>query len=284
MIDTHAHLDDKQFDSDRDEVIQRAFKNGVEKIINVGAGLGSSQRSVELAENPLRQLADGGENIFAAIGLHPHYFNEYKNKSFDKIEELKKLLKREKVIAIGEIGLDYFSHDGKIISAQEKELQKKGFVFQLDLARELNLPVIVHCRASKENPDDAYKDLFEIILSASAVADQIQNTNLVFHCYGGNLEFTKKLLQHENIHFSFTGNITYAKTGVEILEAIKIIPMGRIMLETDCPYLAPVPMRGKRNEPAYVSYVAEKIAEIKQISVENVLEITTKNAEKFFRI
>ncbi len=277
LIDTHAHLDDKQFDNDREEVIARAFSGGVEKIINIGAGLGSSQRSVELAENP----PAGGENIFASVGLHPHYFNEYAERSFDKIAEFKELAMRRKVVAIGEIGLDYFSHNEKIISEKEKELQKTGFVFQLDLARELNLPVIIHCRGVKSAgadhaSSDAYDDCYEII-------QKYLDLNFVFHCYGGSLEFTEKLLQHENIYFSFTGNITYAKTGSEIIEAIKIIPMNKIMLETDCPYLAPMPMRGKRNEPLFIEHVGKKIAELKNLSEKETKKITTENASIFFR-
>lgn len=283
MIDTHAHLDDKQFDEDRDEVIARAFSGGVEKIINVGAGLGSSRRSVELAENPLRHPPAGGENIFAAVGFHPHYFNEYGEHSFDKIAELKELAKHKKVVAIGEIGLDYFSHNKKLIGEKERELQKTGFIFQLDLARELSLPVIIHCRpvcndSQAERSDsggDAYDDCYEIIKKYS-------DLKLIFHCYGGNVEFTEKLLRHKNIYFSFTGNITYAKNGAEIFEAIKMIPINRIMLETDCPYLAPAPMRGKRNEPLFVEYVGKKIAELKKISENDVRKNTIKNSSIFF--
>lgn len=277
VVDTHAHLDDKQFDEDRDEVIARAFSGGVEKIINVGAGLGSSRRSVELAENP----PAGGENIFAAVGLHPHYFNEYGERSFDKIAELKKLAARKKTVAIGEIGLDYFSHNGKIISEKEKELQKTGFVFQLDLARELNLPAIIHCRPARIRRGgsvaggDAYDDCYEIIKN-------YVDLKLVFHCYGGNLEFTEKLLRYKNIYFSFTGNITYAKTGSEIIEVIKKIPINKIMLETDCPYLAPAPMRGKRNEPLFIKNIEKKIAELKNISEEETERIANETASRFF--
>lgn len=271
MIDTHAHLDDKQYDTDRAQMIARIFDSGVEKVINIGAGLGSSRRSVELAEEY--------KNIFASVGLHPYYFNEYGERSFDKISEFKELAKHKKVVAIGEIGLDYFSHDGNEITDAQKENQKKGFIFQLDLAKELNLPVIIHCRSSKENPADAYNDLIKILLNT-----KYQILNTVFHCYGGNTEFTKKLLQQDNVYFSFTGNITYAKDSAEIIEVVKMIPMEKIMLETDCPYLAPVPHRGKRNEPAFLQYICEKIAEIKQISAKEVDKITTKNAKKFFKL
>lgn len=262
MIDIHAHLDDKQFDEDREEAIALAFSGGVEKIINVGAGLGSSRRSVVLAEKY--------ENIFASVGFHPHYFNKYKNKGFDKFSELKDLAKHKKTVAIGEIGLDYYffeKHSRKYITEIKKN-QKKGLIAQLNLARKLNLPVIIHCR-------DAYGDCYEII-------KKYFDLNFVFHCYGGSVEFTEKLLQQKNIYFSFTGNITYAKTGSEIIEAVKMIPMSKIMLETDCPYLAPEPMRGKRNEPLFIEYVGKKIAELKNLSENDVKKITTENASIFF--
>jgi len=260
LIDTHAHLDDEKFNPDQSEMIEQAFASGVEKIINVGAGLGSSRRSVALAEKYA--------NIFAAVGLHPHYFNQYAERSFDRIEEFKALARQKKVVAIGEIGLDYYSHLEDLITEAQKEVQKKGFVLQIELAKELNLPVIIHCR-------DAYADTLEIIKNYPGV-------QFVFHCYGGSLSFTEKLLQMENIHFSFTGNITYAKPDAEILAVVKIIPLEKIMLETDCPYLTPAPHRGKRNEPKFVSLTAEKIAEIKNLTTDEISEITTQNAIDFF--
>jgi TatD DNase family protein len=276
LIETHSHLDDKQFDADRDEVIRRAFENGVEKIINIGAGLGSSQRSVALAEKY--------ENVFCSIGLHPHYFMEYGEKSFDKIDEFKALSLSKKVVAIGEIGLDYFIHDGSLITEAQKELQKKGFAEQLEFAKELKLPVILHCRGSRpvapsayREADDAYEDVFEIV-------SEFPELNFVWHSFGGRLEFVEKVLAKKNMLISFAGNITYNKPNAEIFDVIKKIPLERIMLETDCPYLAPVPMRGKRNEPLFVKYVAQKIAEVKNVDVEELARITTSTAERFFGI
>lgn len=276
LIDTHAHLDDKQFDADRDVVIARAFSGGVSKIINIGAGLGSSQRSVALANKY--------ENIFAVVGFHPHYFNEYKERSFDKIGELESLAQEKKVVAIGEIGLDYHNHGEKLISEEEKELQKKGFVLQLELAKKLKKPVVLHCRGERtengakfrEKPE-AYEDIFEIIKN-------FPKLDFVFHGFGGRVEFTKKILAEKNIKFAFNGNITYAKVDAEIFDVIKIIPEDRIMIETDCPYLAPVPMRGKRNEPLFVKYVVQKIAEMKNLDIERLTAITSKTAENFFGI
>ncbi|MCK9379309.1 MAG: TatD family hydrolase, partial [Candidatus Moranbacteria bacterium] len=190
MIDTHAHLDDKQFNKDREEVILRAFENGVEKIINIGADLEGSRASVELAK--------AHKNIFAAVGLHPHCFGEDKEVGeFGDVGGIGELAKNEKVVAIGEIGLDYFFYEAYSIEqiVKIKQRQKKGFVAHLELAQELDLPVIIHCRASRENSDDAYEDIYQIIFSSKF---KVQNSKFVFHCYSGNLDFTKKLLQHKN--------------------------------------------------------------------------------------
>ncbi len=276
LIETHAHIDDKQFDTDRDEVIARAFQGGVEKIINIGAGLGSSQRSVVLTEKY--------ENIFCSIGFHPHYFMEYGERSFDKISQLKALASSKKLVAIGEIGLDYFIPDRSVITEEQKELQKKGFILQLEFAKVLKLPVILHCRGSRpiapsayREAKDSYEDIFEIILN-------FPELNFVWHSFGGKLEFAEKVLKKENMLFSFSGNITYNKPNAEIFEVLRKIPIEKIMLETDCPYLAPVPMRGKRNEPSYVKYVAQKIAETKRLEIEDLAKITTENAKIFFGI
>ncbi|KKR21352.1 MAG: Hydrolase, TatD family [Candidatus Moranbacteria bacterium GW2011_GWA2_39_41] len=289
MIDSHAHLDDEKYSQDREEIIARAFASGIEKIINVGADLMGSQASVKLATE--------NENIFVAVGLHPHCFNQVEEFSISKtFNNLKNLAKQEKVVAIGEIGLDYFSHDGNPITAAQKEKQKNGFVLQIEIAKKFNLPVVIHCRGSRENPNDAYIDLLQIIqdtkypprlaetTARQREAGQIQNTKFIFHCYGGDLAFTQKLLSMDNVSFSFTGNITYAKQDSEAVAVVREIPLEKIMLETDCPYLTPIPHRGKRNEPAYVSIVCEKIAEIKQISVNKVDEITTQNAKEFFNL
>ena len=159
MIDTHAHLDFKDFDQDREEVIQRFFSQGGKAIINIGVNLERSRKSIEIAE--------AHENIFAAVGFHPEYFTKHiTHKMEQEFAELKKMAKNKKVVAIGETGLDYFSHTGEPISEVQKENQKKGFVAQLELAQELDLPVIIHCRSSKENPTDAYDDIYEIITGA----------------------------------------------------------------------------------------------------------------------
>jgi TatD DNase family protein len=265
LIDTHAHLDDKQFDADRDETIRRAFESGVKRIINIGAGLGSSRRSVALAEKY--------ENIFCSIGLHPHYFMEYGEKSFDKILEFKALASSKKIVAIGEVGLDYFIHDGSLITEAQKDLQKKGFTLQLEFAKELKLPVILHCRGSQPIAPSAYREADDAYEDVLAIVSRFPDLTFVWHSFGGRLNFTEKLLIRKNYFFSFSGNITYNKSNAEIFSVIKKIPIEKIMFETDCPYLAPVPMRGKRNEPLFVKYVAQKVGEVKNIDSKHLAKM-----------
>ena len=276
LIETHAHLDDKQFDADRDDVIRRAFAGGVEKIINIGAGLGSSQRSVMLAEQY--------DNIYCTIGLHPHYFREYGENSFDRIAEFKALWSAQRLVAIGEIGLDYFQFDGSATAETEKALQKKGFELQLEIAKEWKLPVILHCRGSRPDAPSAYRESSEAYEDVFEIISRFPDLNFVWHSFGGRLDFTEKVLERDNMLFSFSGNITYNKPLAEIFSVIKKIPIEKIMLETDCPYLAPVPMRGKRNEPLYVTYVGNKIADVKNLNEEEIAKITTETAVKFFSL
>lgn len=292
MIDTHAHLDFPEFDEDREEVIARAFSSGVKKIVNVGVDLERSGKSIEIAEK-----FDG---VFAAIGFHPDYFTKHEtclpagmayNMKHDWIGELRELAKSEKVVAIGETGLDYFyiTRNTQHITQKDlkkiKENQKRGFVAQIELAEKLNLPVIVHCR-------NAWDDLYEIIskvqlfLSPTSRRGIPQSRTLfVLHCYSGDKKDTEKFLKLENVYFSFSGNITYpkpAERAEKLAEAVRMIPLDKIMLDSDAPFLAPQEFRGKRNEPVYVRYIAEKIAEIKQISVGEIERTTDENAAKFF--
>jgi TatD DNase family protein len=276
LIDIHAHLDDQQFDGDRQAVIRRAFENGIEKIINIGAGIGSSERSVQLAQKE--------ENVYASVGLHPNYFDHYQEKSWAYFSRLEELAKEKKVVAIGEIGLDYFRRNGEKITKIQKENQQKGFKDQLKLAQKLKLPVIIHCRGARAEKNKLYRETSEAYEDVLAIIKKFPQLRYIFHSFGGRLDFTKKVLQFKNIGFSFTGNITYAKPKAEILKVIKTIPLEKIMVETDCPYLAPEPMRGKRNEPAYVRYTAEKIATIKELTLEEIATATIKNATIFFKI
>ncbi len=254
MIDTHAHLVHPKFNGDREEVIQRAFSSGVEKIIEIGNDFQSSKDAVELAEKYA--------NIFATVGVHPHDVGEL---SEEKLNEMLKQVqhdkeKNNKVVAIGEIGLDYFK------STTPKNLQIKWFEAQLNLAKELDLPVVIHCR-------DAHEDVKNILKKKKI-------NKGVIHCFSGNLDDAKFYIDL-GLYISFTGVITYTD---EYDEVIKNISLEKILIETDCPFLAPVPYRGKRNEPSFVKYVAQKISNVRKISIEEVSRITTANAEKLFAL
>ncbi len=281
MIDTHAHLDFENFDEDREEVISRFFESGGKAIINIGVDLETSKKSIALAESH--------ENIFASVGFHPHDAGEKLSLPTDEdIEELKKMASHEKVRAIGEIGLDYFYYKDPEQIKQQKILFEK----QLKTASALGLPVVIHCR-------EAWEDLFEIISKfsqssafpfrelSSRISSKPSFSKFVLHCYSGEKKDTEKFLKLPNVHFSFSGNITYPKPvsrSEKLIEAVQMIPLDRIMLDSDSPFLSPQAMRGKRNEPANVRYIAEKIAEIKEISVEDAEKKTDENAERFFGI
>jgi TatD DNase family protein len=264
MIDTHAHLDFENFDKDREEVISRFFESGGTAIINIGVDLETSKKSISLAEKH--------ENIFAAVGFHPHDAEESLNfPSEGDFAELKIIAKYKKVVAIGEIGLDY----SRFKEEHQIKKQKELLIKQLDIAAELNLPVVIHCR-------EAWEDLYDIISKF-----KIRNSKFVLHCYSGDKKDTKKFLELPGVSFSFSGNITYPKPieqAEKLAEAVRMIPLERIMLDSDSPFLAPQEYRGKRNEPAYVRYIARKIAEIKGISAEEAEKATDVNAKNFFGV
>ncbi|MCK9186704.1 TatD family hydrolase [Candidatus Gracilibacteria bacterium] len=255
LIDTHAHLMLKEFEGDFDEVLLKAKEAGVEKIINIGCDVKTSQVAVEMAEKY--------ENMYATLGVHP---DDAVLATEDLMDEWKNLiLKNKKIVAIGECGLDYFKNE---IPA---EMQKQAFALQIDLAKAAKIPLIVHCR-------DAYDDCLEILDEKFDWNEK--NIGIVFHCYSGNLSFAEKLWER-GIFTSFTAIVTYPNAK-DVQEVAKEVPLDRFMVETDCPFLAPQLYRGKRNEPAYVLEVAKKIAELKNISLEEVIEISGKNAFGFF--
>lgn len=260
MIDTHAHLDFESYDQDRDETIARFFENGGRAIINVGC-------SEQHIKNSLKLAADHEQTYFT-VGVHPEEENMNPGEVANKI---KKFLGEKKAVAIGEIGLDYFHND------KNKNWQRELFESQLGVAAENEMPVVIHCR-------QAYEDMLEIISNFNPPAGG-QISKLVIHCYEGNIEQTKKFLEIPNVYFSFTGNITFAKdSSAEIFDVIRMVPLEKIMVETDCPFLAPNPHRGKRNEPAFVKHVIEKIAEVREMKVEEVERITDQNAINFFNL
>ena len=260
LIDTHAHLNFEAFDDDRDHIIKDCLSKNI-WVVNVGTNQETAQKAGRIAQQY-------NEGIYAAVGLHPyHVVNSDTKEEFD-YQIYKELAENKKVRAIGEIGLDYTYTD----EGEERKLQKEVLKKQLKLAQEMDLPVIIHCR-------EAWRDLLQILGQWSNVSDQMSKLG-VAHFYSGTWNQAKKLFKLGFL-ISFTGVVTFAR---EYDEVIKKAPLEELMVETDCPYVAPTPHRGKRNKPQYVKYVAQKIGEIKDINVERVEEKTTKNAREIFNI
>lgn len=249
LVDTHAHLNFEAFKSDYREVIKRAQENDVRGIINVGSNLATSKKAIEIA----KEYPD----VYAAVGLHPIHV---KDEDFDEAAFLK-LAKNKKVVALGETGLDYYYDKSTV------DLQKEVFQKILRLASVVSKPVILHSR-------DASEDVLSILMQERS------ETRGVMHCFQGGWPYAKMILDL-GLYISFTGLITFSKN-YETFEVIENIPLERLLVETDCPYMTPEPYRGKRNEPAYVIEVAKKIAEIKKIPLEKVAEQTSRNAIDLF--
>jgi TatD DNase family protein len=255
LIDTHAHLQFKAYDPDREKVVERNSKE-LEAVINVGAALDSSEGAVKLSEKI--------DNFYSSVGVHPHHSDQWDQETLDK---LTKLTGEEKVVAIGEIGLDlnqYTDYPKPRLEDQTKMLHD-----QIGLSIEKNLPVIFHCR-------DAYEELL------GEIAQYKGKIRGVMHCFIGSLDQAEKFLSF-GLYLSFTGNITY-KNNDSIREVAKNTPNDKILIETDSPYLPPEPYRGARNEPIYVKMVASKIAELKNLSFEEVSAATSNNAKTLFKI
>ena len=253
LIDSHVHLDDERFDGDRDILIKSLKSNGIELVINIGADMKSSIDSIELAKRY--------DNIYAAIGVHPHSASEMTENTLD---ELRDMAKEDKVIAIGEIGLDYYYDNSP------RDIQRKWFREQLELAKELDLPVIIHSR-------DATKETYDIIKEA-----QDGTLRGVLHCFSGSVEVAMEYIKL-GFYISIGGTVTFKNSRV-VREVAEAVPLDKFLVETDCPYLTPEPYRGKRNEPMFVKYAAEKIAEIRGISFEELSKATNKNTKELFRI
>lgn len=251
FIDTHCHLDFPEFDRDRDEVIRRAKDEGIDYIINIGSSLEGSRKSIELSGQY--------DYIYATVGIHPHEADSY-----DKEEEiaLRELAGEKKVVAIGEIGLDYYKNYSRA------ENQRTLFLSLLKLAKDFTLPLVMHTRNAE---DDTLKILkAELPLKA------------VVHCFSGEENFLKECLSL-GFFISFTCNITYKNAG-SLRNLVKLVPLERLLLETDAPYLSPQALRGRRNEPAYVKYLAQEVGRIKEVGLDEVARITTDNARVFFNI
>lgn len=251
MIDTHCHLDSEQYNEIRQEVIVESFSEGVEAILLPATDYDSLAK--------VQSIAETDDRLFFSAGIHPHNCDEYAKAE----DTIKQMLKHPKCKAIGEIGLDYY------YDFHPADRQIEVFEKQLNLAVESNLPAIIH---SRDTDGDIYS-------SISKMKDD--NFRAVLHCYSSDLDYTKRIIDM-NLMFSFTGNITFKKSTMD--EVVKYIPIDRIMLETDGPYMAPVPFRGKTNRPKLIKLIAEKIAEIKQIHIEEVINMTSSNAKRFFGI
>ncbi|MCR5177174.1 MAG: TatD family hydrolase [Anaerovibrio sp.] len=253
LIDTHAHLTDEKFAQDKEKIITNAMGNGLVGIINMGDTMQSSKACVSLASEY--------KICYAGIGVHPEEAYDMHDDDFDSII---KMSKNNKVVCIGEIGLDYYWEKDQ----EKRALQKRIFVQQLAIAKQLNLPVCVHNR-------EAHRDTLEIIKNEG------KGVQGVMHCFSGSMEMARELLKLD-WYIGVDGPLTF-KNAAKLPEIVKEFPLDRILVETDCPYMAPVPMRGKRNEPAFVKFVAEKLAELKGLSFETVAEKTTANARALYR-
>ncbi len=252
IFDSHAHYDDESFNEDREAVINELKENGIIGVLNCGASLEGARESAA--------LADKYDFFYAAVGIHPEHANEFNE---EIIEELKELAKHNKVRAIGEIGLDYYYEENP-----PRDVQRNVFRAQMKLAQELKLPVIIHDR-------DAHEDTLNILKEFPEVKG-------VLHCFSGSVEFARECLKL-GYYIGFTGVVTF-KNAKKLIEVAKEIPMDRMLVETDCPYMAPTPFRGKRNRSDYIKYIIEKIAEIRGISEDEISLATISNTKKMLNI
>ncbi len=249
IFDSHAHYTDKAYNDDRKILLDSLKESGICGVINCGADLDSSQKSLELSEKY--------DYMYFSCGIHPE---EVDNLPTNYIELLKTMAHHKKCVAIGEIGLDYYwRHDNK-------EKQKEIFKEQILLAKELDLPIIVHSR-------DAHQDTIEILKETKPQG--------VLHCFSGSVETAKEILKL-GMYIGFGGALTF-KNARKAIEVMEMLPLDKLLLETDCPYMAPVPMRGKRNDSSLIPYVAEKIGEIKNIPAQDVIDTATKNTKELFK-
>ncbi len=250
-FDSHAHYDDRRFDGDRHEALLSLAENGISNITNIGSDIKTSKKSVELAEKY--------DFVYAAVGVHPHEVKDMQDSDLLTIADLSK---HKKVVAIGEIGLDYY------YDHSPREAQRYWFKKQMKLAYDLHLPVIIHSR-------DATEDTIKICRESKIHGG-------IIHCFSGSVE-TAKIYLDLGYHISFAGPVTF-KNAKALPDVAKIVPDDRLLIETDCPYMAPEPHRGERNCSVYVKHVAEKIADLRGVSAEHIAKITSDNAKKIFNI
>jgi TatD DNase family protein len=268
FIDSHAHLEGSRYDTDRDEVLARAKENGVEAYLAIGNGEGpdTADCGIRLAEKYNGQLQY--PEIWTSVGIHPH---EASLANDDAYARLSDWARHPRVIAWGEIGLDYF------YDHSPREIQTTVFLRQMELARVAKLPIIIHCRASN-NSENAWDDCLSLI------SEHWTSSGLggILHCFTGSIEHARRALDMDFM-ISFAGNITFPKAQ-PIRDAAKIVPLDRMLIETDSPYLAPIPHRGQRNEPAFVKEIARQIGELRALAAEEIGARTTRNFYKFFSL
>lgn len=253
IIDVHAHLHDEKFDNVREDILNNLSADNVEKVINAGCDYETCEKALNLCNKY--------DNCFAVLGMHPEYCEKY-NQQFE--EYLINACKHEKVVGIGEIGLDYFW------TKENKELQKQVFISQIKIAHKLSLPIVVHIR-------DAYGDALEIF---KEYKNYLTN-GVCLHCFSGSEEFYQEI-NKMGFYVSIGGTVTF-KNNVKTVEVVKNLNKQKFMLETDCPYLAPVPHRGELNEPKYIYHTACKFADVWKISPQDVIDLATKNSYEFFK-
>ncbi len=262
LVDSHAHLEGKRFDADREQVIARAKEAGVQTIVAIGNGDGPSNfdRGIHLAEQH--------DFMYATIGIHPHEAQLADQAAYDRMEQL---AKHSKVIAWGEIGLDYF------YDHSPRETQRAVFIRQMELARAAKLPIVIHCRPS-DGSENAWDDCLNLLTEHWAPT----GLRGILHCFTGTWTHAKRALEI-GFMISFAGNITFPKAQ-QIRDAAKEVPLDRVLIETDSPFLAPLPHRGKRNEPAFVKEVARQLGELRGLTTETIGTQTTENFYQFFSL
>lgn len=252
LFDTHAHLNDEAFDDDRDELLEEIRTSDVGYFVNIGTNVKTSLESIELANKY--------DFIYSAVGIHPHDVIDAKEEDIDKLMEMSK---NPKVVAIGEIGLDYY------YDFSPRDMQREWFIKQIKLSKELNLPFVIHSR-------DASKDTYNIL------EEYAEGSKFVLHCYSQSAEMVERYVKL-GAYISFAGSLTF-KNAKNLQEAVKRVPLDKLLIETDSPYLTPVPFRGKRNNPMRVKEVAKFTSEILDIDYDKICEITFKNGTNFYSI
>ncbi len=251
LFDTHTHMLDERYDEDRDSVMKELPQKNVCGIVENASDLETSYLAVEFANKY--------DFVYATVGLHPHSASEWDGNTK---KELTELAKNKRVVAIGEIGLDYY------YDHSERDVQREVFCEQMQLAKELDLPVVIHSR-------EATKDVVSVL-------EQFPTVSGVIHCFSGSVE-TMEIMLNMGYYIAFGGSLTF-KNAKKTVEVAKCVPSDKILIETDCPYLTPIPYRGKRNTPEYVSFVAQKLAEVRNVSVEEIEDMTLRNAKMVFGI